>query len=28
MEPLVKENQKLKEAMNLSEKHTQRARRE
>ena len=28
MEPLTEENQKLKEAMNLSERNTQRARRE
>ena len=28
MEPLAEENQKLKEAMNLSERNTQRARRE
>ena len=28
MEPLAEENQKLKEAINLSERHTQRARRE
>ena len=28
MEPLAKENQKLKEAINLSERHTQRARHE
>ena len=28
MEPLTEENQKLKEAMSLSEKNTQRARRE
>ena len=28
MEPLAEENQKLKEAMNLLEKNTQRARRE
>jgi len=28
MEPLTEENQKLKEAINLLEKHTQRARRE
>ena len=28
MEPLAEENQKLKEAMNLSKKNTQRARRE
>ena len=28
MEPLIEENQKLKKAMNLSERYTQRARRE
>ena len=28
MEPLTEENQKLKEAMNLSKRHTQRAQRE
>ena len=28
MEPLIEENQKLKEVMNLSERNTQRARRE
>ena len=28
MEPLIEENQKLKEAINLSERHTQRARHE
>ena len=28
MEPLTEENQKLKEAINLSERHTQRARHE